>query len=397
MSRYFRFGLRTILILTTIAAALFAWLGRDIIRARREKPIIDRIVNAGGTVYYDYQAQDEFPNVIDSSIQQSNQPQWLRYLFGENFGANVLTVTARGTASGDDVKDVHQLHGIRDISLHGRAFTDKCIDDLIKVQQLRGVSISETSISPAGLARLASCRELVSISLWGPEIEDDHLKAVAGIPSVQHLQVICSSITDEGLKHFAERENLATLEIYVAAITDAGLKSLVDLPKLRKLDLLGTSVTDQSMPTIGGFRSLCQLRLDAHSISDEGLTFLARNEKLEVLLVRGCPIDGTGFAKLCELQNLRLVDASSTNINDEGLAAIADLPSLVELEILDSKVTGKGLQHLERSEQLRSLLISITDELTLDDAKALKAKLPNCQIGWVETDRVTGNVNSGEL
>ncbi len=50
--RWFRFGLRTLLIAITV---LCIWLGFKVNAARRQHEVVQAILQAGGTVAYDYQ------------------------------------------------------------------------------------------------------------------------------------------------------------------------------------------------------------------------------------------------------------------------------------------------------------------------------------------------------
>ena len=50
--RWFRFGLRTLLIFLTV---LCVWLGFQVNAARRQHAAVQAILQAGGTVAYDYQ------------------------------------------------------------------------------------------------------------------------------------------------------------------------------------------------------------------------------------------------------------------------------------------------------------------------------------------------------
>ena len=60
--RWLSFSIRTLLVAMLIFAALFAWLGKHVIRTRSERPIVAQIQAAGGNAYYDYQLGFGFIN-----------------------------------------------------------------------------------------------------------------------------------------------------------------------------------------------------------------------------------------------------------------------------------------------------------------------------------------------
>jgi len=66
-------------LLVAICAAAFAFVGRDLIRSRIERGVIEKIERAGGKVLYDYQE-------IDSASPEWTPPgpQFARSLFGDD-------------------------------------------------------------------------------------------------------------------------------------------------------------------------------------------------------------------------------------------------------------------------------------------------------------------------
>lgn len=402
MSRYFRFGLRTILILTTIAAVLFAWLGRDIVRARSEKPIIDRIISASGQILFE---GDAVPPTGNFSTDRWKKPNFLQRQFGVHYGAYVEAVSlivGSGNPTDETIQGLGRFERLQKVTLVGRGFTDKCVDDLLQVGHLKDLALIDTSISAAGVKRLAKCSELETLMLCddrlrpltdgGPsELSNAHLEALSEFPSLLSLTIAGKSLTDEGFSHVGKCAQLTQLRIVRTGVTDDAFEHLTNLQQLQSLDISNVVVRDKSMRAIGELRQLKKLRLYSTAITDEGLVNLKNLSQLRELTLYRCTINGRGFSAISSLKNLQRLCITSSELNDDGISAIGCLPGLMELEISESKVTGRGLQQLQHATKLRLFSFRLTSELRLDDAKDLKAKLPNCQIDWVEIDPSFGS------
>src|SRR5215471_13446031 len=68
-SRWFRFSLRTLLLLIT---ALCVWLGIQVNAARRQRDAVAKLQKASGEIYYDYQM------VPQGGLMQSGVPPGIR-------------------------------------------------------------------------------------------------------------------------------------------------------------------------------------------------------------------------------------------------------------------------------------------------------------------------------
>ena len=86
----FRFGLRTLLIVVTVAGSAFGWLGVKLREARRQHDVAATIVNLGGDVQYDYEF-DSLGNYIPNAMPPG--PKWLHSLLGDDFFRSVQKVS----------------------------------------------------------------------------------------------------------------------------------------------------------------------------------------------------------------------------------------------------------------------------------------------------------------
>jgi len=66
--RWFRFSLRTLLVLATIACAGFGWLGVKMQQARRQQQAVEKLEKLGARVVYDYQIDPDRGWFMDSAV-----------------------------------------------------------------------------------------------------------------------------------------------------------------------------------------------------------------------------------------------------------------------------------------------------------------------------------------
>ena len=96
--RWFRFGLRTLLLAMTV---LCVWLGFNVNAARRQKEAVDAILKAGGTVTFSYQCVPVRGNPDTLSLDPNallTTPAWLRACLGDDFFRNTVEVILSGRA-----------------------------------------------------------------------------------------------------------------------------------------------------------------------------------------------------------------------------------------------------------------------------------------------------------
>ena len=319
--RWFSFSLRSLLVLTLIVAALFAWFGKYIIRSRIERSVVAKIQAAGGRVYYDYQLGfggfDKSPTPTGSRLT--------RYLLGNDIYATVIHVSFNRPTTDEQVQALGKLENLTDLAIFGPEVTDKSVDDLLSLSKLRSLSMSSTLITPAGLARFSNLKRLQSLTLYGDTITDEHLHELLSFPSLQYLQIIRSPISDAGVKQLRSIKGLRSLDMFATmAVTDEGIKPLATLADLEQLRLFHVAITDDS------------------------LTAISKMEKLVDLCLRHLPITDEGFGHLKSLHNLETLQLSGTLITDDSLKVISQFPHLRNLYIGGTKVTDEGVVALKR-------------------------------------------------
>jgi hypothetical protein len=208
----FQFSLRLLLVLTVAAAVPFSWLAVEM-QARGRDDAVEAIQKLGGGVGYDLQTDLTPPGL-----------SWLRALLGDEFFANVTTV-----------------------SLHNMQEKDAGLEHLKRLPQLRTLYLDDTKITDAGLVHLKGLTQLQWLDLGNTNVSNVGLDSLEGLTQLQWLNLDNTLITDAGLVHLKGMTQLQFLMLGKTQVTDKGLEQLKGLDGLRTLFLIETAVTDKGV------------------------------------------------------------------------------------------------------------------------------------------------------
>jgi hypothetical protein len=197
--RWLQFSLRTLFVVTTIAAV---WLGMVMHKARKLRRSVDAITAAGGAVYFHHQ--------MDDADAPPPGPAWLRRLVGDEPFITPFYVELRGP----DVTDEF-------IAEHLRSMTS-----------LEEVDIESPNVTDAALAHLRSMRHLHRLYLDCPRLTDAALEHVASLRELYRLSLNCPRLTDAALPHIATLPKLGGLVLNSPHLTASGLQQLEGMDHL---------------------------------------------------------------------------------------------------------------------------------------------------------------------
>jgi len=106
-------------------------------------------------------------------------------------------------------------------------------------------------------------------------VSDDDLKDLADLDGkLKRLNLSHTTISDAGLSKIAEIGSLIQLRMASDQISDAGLAVLEKLTALEHLHLIGTPLTDAGLEKLHGLKGLKSLYLDGTQATDEGVARL---------------------------------------------------------------------------------------------------------------------------
>lgn len=188
-------------------------------------------------------------------------------------------------------------------------------------------------------------------------VTDDDLSFVAAAPGIRGIFISDTPLTDSGLRHLAKMSELREIALTSTRTTDEGVKNLAGL-KLTALSVSAAPITDEALRTIGSMPTLLTLRLENDSrLTEEGIAHLKKLPRLEYV----------GFA--------------GSKLTDRGMAEVAKIASLKRLSVNFTLVTDAAIEDIGRLKKLTSCNLNQTF-VTAAGRDALKALLPECQIGW---------------
>jgi hypothetical protein len=149
-----QFSLRTVLIFTSVFAAIGALLSIKWQHARLQRTAVESIERVGGYAEYDYN--------FDSDLQWQDgdlpAPMWLRCLVGDDFLANVVFVSffkyEKTRLSDSELDCLDGLRHLRHLDLRRTQITDAGLERLSRHRELRRLEIAGTLTTDEGVGRL---------------------------------------------------------------------------------------------------------------------------------------------------------------------------------------------------------------------------------------------------
>jgi Leucine-rich repeat (LRR) protein len=331
-------------------------------------------------------------------------------------GLEMTSISAEG------IKSLTALTDLQRFTLSKRV-TDQTMEVISQMASLKGLYVSQNSMTNAGLAHLAKLANLEELDLGALRMSDAALAHLAKLPRLRylmlqgkgwtdsgmaHLKNIPSlkilhlghltQLTDAALVHISEIPNLENLSLHWNEnITDSGIAHLKKLANLRKLDIPNSKATIRGVADLAEIKSIDSLCLPGRIMNDEVLSYLGQLHNLRDLDI-GRPhyVDpkmnetyytDRGLAMLSGLKNLEKLGIGSIGVTDEGMSHIAGLTNLRDLSIFGCPITDAGCAKLLALKSLEELDLSHT-EMTIAGLSQLSA-LPNL------TDLHVNNIKPG--
>ena len=290
----------------------------------------------------DLLGDDFFHDVVRARLDSDAQMQYLQ-------GVSQLRWLELG---GKDVTDagmenVKGLMQLQRLNIFCTAITDRgltCLGAVTSVRHLR--LFGNNSLTSAMWVNLQHLPDLTDIDPGQIPITDKGLEILARLHNLRTLSLSNTGITDDGLKRLSTLTNLESLELSATEVTDVGLENLRAFTKLKSLGLQCTRLTD------AGLKHLLSLpieRLDVSStqVTDTGLEELKALSRLEWLSVTSHLLTATGVRHLQALP--RLTNLSLYNVGDEDLDNLKNLSQLRTLNVLNPLTTNECMQRFQKA------------------------------------------------
>ena len=199
--------------------------------------------------------------------------------------------------------------------------TDADLAKLAPAQRLRGLTLSDTAITDAGMIHVAALRQLDYFQAYGAAIGDEGFAELRGLP-LTSLLIGASKITDAGLENIPL--SVTNLSVGDTQVTGTGFAKIARLQQLETISLQELKFTEADLLPLMTLPNLATLYLANSSISDAGLQTIGR------------------------IATLKLLRLNDTKVTDAGLKHLANLHNLTRLELRNTKVTAAGVEWLKQ-------------------------------------------------
>jgi hypothetical protein len=294
--RWLRFGLRTLLVLITLFCVWLGWFMHGVQKQRKAATRLEK--HGARLVYFPFFTMPPWNDILPPSVRR---------------GLNAALPS-------DDWK---RLTSVRIESVD---FRDEDLDIFADLPHLDRLRLPGTSITDAGLGRLASLKptNLLLLDLMQTKVTDAGLAQVAKLKRLEWLFLAGTGITDSGLEQVAKLADLENLWLDDTQVTDAGIAHLRSLRKLDELSLDRTSVTGACLEHLAAMGSLRVLDLRETEVRGESLAKLAALPKLELLVLKDTPLSDADLPYLRQLSHVAVIWISGTKLSAE---AIRQLPN----------------------------------------------------------------------
>lgn len=227
---------------------------------------------------------------------------------------------------------------------------------------LRGsLGLQSDRFTNAGIQPVSECRELTGVSLGG-NLSDDSLAHLVGLPKLQSVS-LSSRFTREAFDFLGRIEGLTNLD---ASELNPDLDDLKQIPKLRTLSLSGRKYNDEAAQAIAdNFKSLESAYLRGTSITNAGVRQLAMIKTLKILTLDDSRVDDGIAASIRKMKQLTWLSVENCAIGDGTLAALSECPDMWYVFLVNTRVTDKGIAHLAKLKRPLALYLaeckSVTD------------------------------------
>lgn len=283
--------------------------------------------------------------------------------------------------------------------------------------------LSQSSVTPAGLVRLASTGKINQLELSGEHIDNDLLKVLPKLPLQGQLGLYSDKLTDAGIKSLAECPQLSSVSLDGKGLTNACLEHLTGLPnlrrvalgknftrgafdilgrlkaltildvsdlhpdlsdlkkvpKLRTLSLSGEKYDDEAARAIADtFTSLEDAYLEDTSITNVGVKHLSRLKSLKTLTLDRSRVDDGVADSIRNMKQLTWLSVGDCAVGDDTLAAVSECPDMWYVFFVNTKVSDKGLAHLAKLKKPVNLYLAHCKSVTDAGIESL-ARLPDSE------------------
>lgn len=395
-----RFGLRSILILTTIVAAVCGlWLRQ----VQVQRDVCARLSEAGVEVTLD--PPSPWFQWLPESLLSSGDGHYFCSVTEVNLNVRGDSARRDKAHNNDLLAWITQLPRLTHLKIDLAIVDSQDFAHLAKCRRLENLDLNYCELTDDDFARLPRLPHLKTLTLDGnDDLTGKHLNA-SRLPSVRELYCNYTSIDDSAMTEIGQLSTLRELELRHTRVTDAGIAALSSLKQLESIALANAKVTGAGL---GVLRALTKVDLSSTYLTDDVLQEIGKLPGLKFLSMPYCVfVTDEGMKALAHHPSLENIHATGCGISDACTESLATIASLEYLSLEHTYI--RSLRKLAACKKLRSLSIS-SSEVPVDDALQfaehtnlrIDIEDPNpvdeessfqtcwCCLGSVETDLTSG-------
>lgn len=301
--RFSQFGLRDLLVLATLTAAVAGWCRW-------------------------------------MALEHARESETMAALEAEDFRFETVSVAPACLAKLVGVKHLPWTHRVRWMGCRTFGYGPEDVETVARIARLSRElrSLEEmrlgTMYDPAVLKPLEGSTTVLRLEIHGHCLSEEGVQSLATLPRLKELR-ISGGLWDVGFYGSSWEERAmrpAQASVGDPNAIDENLTLLHRLPALESLSIEGYWITNEGMRRLSRIESLRELELTNCGLVDEGLAHLADLARLERLTLGRCKrITDRSIVHLKKLTTLRQLDFSGTDITEAGAAELRK--ALPETEI----------------------------------------------------------------
>jgi hypothetical protein len=180
--------------LLCLLAASVVWLGYQVHLARRQGAAVTAIRSVGGKVTYAHQLP---------FASKPWAPKWLRRWLGDDGFIDVVGVNlARTNVSDRDLAPLAQFDQLRFLSLDETTVGNAGLKNVAGLRHLEEMRLRHTEVTDSGLESFDHSAALRMVDLEGTQVTDQGLMRLAGLPALLQVHLVDTRVTEQGVRRF---------------------------------------------------------------------------------------------------------------------------------------------------------------------------------------------------
>jgi hypothetical protein len=270
-----RFGLKSLLVVTTVVALILGTVVGESLRAQRQDKALADVEAAAA--HYVLAAHYESGWLGDGAIAEQ-----FRHWVYSGFGYKVTQLT-----------------------LHDDSYDKEA---------------AGPSPAPDELARVLALTDLEALQLAGHIVSVEQMQAIGSLRHLRRLSFVECRLPTDALTLLRRPQQLAELELRQCGLIDRDLVGLERMTSLTRLSLASNRLTDGSLATLGKLARIRDLDLSDNDITGTGLDSLENHPQLQRICLEQLAMEPDVLAPLSRIESLRSLGLWGTQSRSKGVS-----------------------------------------------------------------------------